>query len=103
MRGHGHVELCWGEVGELVQGERRLVTVDAFNFLAPVPGPKCPKDEVGPVSLWKESEPVDAAVFADPVPDLHMIGVCILGESSGFGLLGGEEALLLLGELEEPS
>ena len=26
----------------------------------------------------------------------------ILGESSGFGLFGREEALLLLGDLEEP-
>jgi hypothetical protein len=31
-----------------------------------------------------------------------MIWVCVFGESCRLGLLRGEEALLLLGELEEP-
>jgi hypothetical protein len=47
-------------------------------------------------------KPVDAAVLADPVSDLHVIRMGILGESSGLGLLRGEEALLLLGDLKEP-
>jgi hypothetical protein len=41
-------------------------------------------------------------VLAYPVPYLHVIGVCVFGESRCLGLLGGEEALLLLSELEEP-
>jgi len=31
-----------------------------------------------------------------------MVRVGVLGESRSLGLLGGEEALLLLGDLEEP-
>jgi hypothetical protein len=41
-------------------------------------------------------------VLANPVPDLHVIGVCVFGESGRLGLLGGEEALLLLSDFEEP-
>ena len=41
-------------------------------------------------------------MLANPVPNLHVLGMSILGESSGFGLFGSEEALLLLGDLEEP-
>ena len=41
-------------------------------------------------------------VLADLVPNLHVIGMSILSESGGFGLFGGEETLLLLGNLEEP-
>jgi len=45
---------------------------------------------------------LDTAVLADPVSNLHMIGVCVFGESGRLGLLRGKETLLLLGELEEP-
>jgi hypothetical protein len=77
-----------------------MVAVYALDFLVPVPGPQCPKDEVGPIRCRKQSEPVDAAVLADPVPDLHMIRVCVFGKASRLGLLGGEETLLLFSELE---
>jgi hypothetical protein len=41
-------------------------------------------------------------MFADPVPSMHMIGMGVLCESGHLGLLRSEEALLLLGEIEEP-
>ncbi|MGA3128974.1 MAG: hypothetical protein ABSD13_19955, partial [Candidatus Korobacteraceae bacterium] len=44
---------------------------------------------------------VDTPVLADPVPDLHMIGVRVFGESGRLSLLGSEETLLLLSKLEE--
>lgn len=50
----------------------------------------------------EQGEPVDSPMFADPVPDLHMLGMGVLSEAGGFRLLGGEEALLDLGDLEEP-
>ena len=70
------------------------MAIDPFDFFVPVPRPECPEDKVWPVSQWEQSEPVNAPVLADPVPDLHMIGVGVLGESGCLGLLRGEEALL---------
>jgi len=40
-------------------------------------------------------------VFPDPVPGLHVIGMRIFGKPGRLGLLRSEEALLLLGEIEE--
>ena len=102
IRRNGHVKLRRIQIGQIVEAERRLVAVYTLDFLIAIPGPQCPQDEVGPISRRKESEPVDAAVFADPVPHLHMIRVCVFGESGCLGLFGGEEALLLLSELKEP-
>lgn len=41
-------------------------------------------------------------MFTDPVAGLDVIRVRILGKASGFGLLGGEEALLGFSDLEQP-
>src|SRR5216683_1274209 len=102
VRRNCHVELRRIQIRQIVEAERRVVAVCTLDFLVPVPGPQCPKDEVGPISRRKQSEPVDTAVLADPVPDLHMIRVCVFGESGRLSLLGSEETLLLLSELEEP-
>ena len=90
------------QIRQIVEADRRVVAVYALDFLVPVPRPQCPEDKVGPINHRKQSEPVDTAVLADPVPYLHMIGVCVFGESGRLGLLRGEETLLLLDELEEP-
>ena len=74
------------------------MTVNALDFFVPVPRPKRPQHEVGSIGCRKQGEPVDAAVLTDPVPDLHMIRMRVLGEASRFSLFRGEEALLLLGE-----
>src|SRR5258708_5256553 len=78
------------------------MAVHAFDFLAPVPRPECPQDEVRSIRRRIQGKRIDAAMLADPVPDLHMIRVCVFGESSRLGLLGGEETLLLLSEFEKP-
>jgi len=61
-----------------------------------------PENEVWPISRRKQSEPVDTTVLADPVPYLHVIGMCVFRKPGRLGLLRGEEALLRLRELEEP-
>ena len=102
IRRNGHVELRRIQIRQIVEAERRVVAVYTLDFLIPVPGPQRPKDEFGPISRRKQSEPVDTAVLADPVPDLDVIRMGVFGESGSLGLLRGEEALLLLGDLEEP-
>ena len=64
--------------------------------------PERPKDEIGSISHWEQREPVDATVLADPVPNLHVIGMSFLRKSGGFGLFSSEEALRLFGDLDEP-
>jgi hypothetical protein len=41
-------------------------------------------------------------MLPDPVPDLHVIGMGVLGEAGSLRLLRGEEALLGFGNLEKP-
>jgi hypothetical protein len=48
-------------------------------------------------------DPADAAVLTNPISSLHMVGMRILSEASGFGLLCREQDLLLLGYVEEPT
>ncbi len=84
------------------KAERRLMAVHTLHLLVPVPGPQCPQDEIGPIHRRKQREPVDAAVLTNPVPDPHMLGMRVFSESGRLRLFGGEEALLLLGDLEEP-
>jgi hypothetical protein len=60
-----------------------------------------PQDGTGPICGRKQCEPVDAAVLPNPVHSLHMVGMRAFGESGRLGLFGGEEALLLLSDLEE--
>src|ERR1035437_4964345 len=81
IRRNGHVKLRRIQIRQIVEAERGVVAVYALDFLVPVPGPQRPKDEVGPISRRKQSEPVDTPVLADPVPDLHMIGVRVFGEA----------------------
>jgi hypothetical protein len=103
IRGNGHMELRWIQIRQIVKAECRMAAVDTLDFLIPISRPQRPKDEVKPISRRKQSEPVDTPVLADPVPGVHIIEVCVFGESGRLGLLGGEKALLLLlGELEEP-
>jgi hypothetical protein len=102
VRRNGHVELRWIQIRQVVKTERRVVAVYALDFLIPVPGPQRPKYEFGPISCRKQGEPVNTAVLTDPVPDLDVVRMGVFGKSGSFGLLRGEEALLLLGDLKEP-
>ena len=78
------------------------MTVNSLYLFLPIPGPERPEYKIRPFRCRKLRQAVDTAVFPYPVPGLHMIGVRIFGESSRLGLLRREEALLLLGEIEEP-
>ena len=71
------------------------MTVNALYFFVAVSRPECPKHKVRPVGRREQGESVDAAVLTDPVPDLDVVGMRVLGESSRLGLLRGEESLLL--------
>ena len=76
------------------------MTVHPIDFFLPVPGPKRPKHKIRPIRRREQRQTIDTAVFTDPAPSLHMIGMCIFGESGRLGLLRGEEALLLFGEIK---
>src|SRR5882724_13696727 len=102
IRRNCHVEFRRIQIREIVKAERRVMAIYTLDFFVPVPGPERPKDKVRPIGCRIQSEPVDTAVLADPVPCMHMIRVRVFSESGRFGLLGGEESLLLLSELEEP-
>jgi hypothetical protein len=90
------------QLRQIVKAESCLMAVHAFDFFVPVPRPERPKHEVGSIGGREQGEPVDAAVLADPVADLHMIRMGVLGKSSSLGLLRSEEPLLLLSDLKEP-
>jgi len=78
------------------------MTIDTIDLFLPVPRPERPKYKIGPIRRRKQRQAVDTAVFPDPVPGLHVVGMRIFGKSGRLGLLRSEEALLLLGEIEEP-
>ena len=78
------------------------MTVNSLYLFLPIPGPERPEHKIGPIRRREQRQAVDAAVFPDPVPGLHVVGMGIFGESGRLGLLRSEEALLLLGEIEEP-
>src|ERR1017187_3817288 len=103
IRRNCHVKLCWIQIRQIVEAERRVVAVYTLDLFVPIPGPQGPKDEVGPISSRKKSEPVDTAVLAYPVPYLHVMGLGFFGESRCLGLLGGKEPLLRVGNwIREP-
>src|ERR1035438_311608 len=78
------------------------MTIDTIDLFLPVPRPERPKYKIGPIRRREQRQAVDAAVFPAPVSGLHVVGMRIFGKSGRLGLLRGEEALLLLGEIEEP-
>jgi ABC-type transporter Mla MlaB component len=97
-----HVELCGIQIRQVVEAQRRLMAVYTLDLLISVARPECPKDEIRPIGHRKQGEAVDAAVLTDPVSSLDVVGMRGRGESSRLGLLGSEEALLLLGDLKKP-
>jgi hypothetical protein len=101
VRGNGHVELGRVQVGQFIEAQGRLMTINAFDLFVPVPGPERPEHKIGPIRRREQRQAVDAAVFPDPVPGPHVVGMRIFGESGRLGLLRSEEALLLLGKIEE--
>src|SRR5947208_1150384 len=82
-----HVELRRIQVRQVIEAERCMVAVNTLDFLVSVPRPECPKHKVGPIGHREQSKPVNAAVLADPVSDLKVVRMGVLGESGGLGLL----------------
>src|SRR5579864_7338154 len=83
--------------------ESRVMAVGAFRHFLPILGPEIPKHQVRALRSRKIGKAVDPTVLTNPVSGVHMVGVRLLGEPRPSGLLGGEEALLGLGYLAEPS
>ena len=79
------------------------MTIDPFGLFLPIPRPKRPEDKIGPIRRRKQRESINSPMFADPVPGLDMIRMSAFGESGRLGLLRRKEALLLIGEIEEPT
>ena len=103
VRRNGHMEFGRVQVGQFMEAQRSLMTIDTIDLFLPVPRPERPKYKIGPIRSGKQRETIDSPMFADPVPSMHMIGMGVLCESSSLGLLRREEALLLFGEVEEPT
>ena len=102
VRRNGHMELRRVQVGQFMEAQRSLMTIDTIDLFLPVSRPERPKYKIGPIRRREQRQAVDAAVFPDPVSGLHVVGMRIFGKSGRLGLLRSEKALLLLGELEEP-
>jgi hypothetical protein len=50
----------------------------------------------------EKGEPIDPAVFANPVSYPHMVRMGVLSKTGRLCLLCGKEALLVVSDLEEP-
>jgi hypothetical protein len=81
----------------------RVMAVGAFRHFLSILGPEIPEHQIRTLRSRKIGEAVDSAVLTNPVSDVHVVGVRLLGEPRSSGLLGGEEALLGLGYFVEPS
>ena len=98
-----HVEFGWVQIRQFVQAKRRLVAEDTLDCFLPISGPERPEHKIRSVRYWEECQTIDTAVFPNPVSSLYMVRMSILGKSGSLGLFRGEEALLLLGNLEQAS
>jgi hypothetical protein len=99
---HSHVQLRWHYVREIVKAQSSLMTVDSLGHLCPVSGPKGPKYEVGPLASRKAGQPIDSAMFTNPVSRLNVVWVSILSKPRSLSLLRREETLLVFCNLVEP-
>ena len=101
IRRNRHMKLRGIQIRQIEKAECRVVAIHAFDFLVPVSRPQRPENKVGPISCGKQGEAVNPSVLPNPVPCLYMIGVRVFSESGRLGLLGCEESLLLLSNIEE--
>src|ERR1019366_4523353 len=92
VRRNGQMELGRVQIRQLIEAQRRLITVNPFYLFLPIPGPERPKYKIGPIRRREQRQAVDAAVFPDPVPGLPVVGMRIFGKSGRLGLLRSEKA-----------
>ena len=100
-RWHRDVQSCRVGVGEIVKAERCLVTVYSCRLIAPVTGPEHPEDQVRPVWLGKPRQPVNAAMFANPIPGSYVVNPIVARVSERRRLLRSKVATLRFCELVE--
>ena len=94
--GKGEVQLRWQHIGEVVQGERRLVREDARLFR-----PEPDGGEVFMVARGEVDDAVDAAPNTKHAPRTQVVGDELRRVASLGRLLRGEEAVLSGRRLEE--
>ena len=71
-----------------MQAKGRLVAVDAGRPIASITRPKPPQNQIRAIGLWEESQPIDSAMFAEPVARLDVVDPLIAGIPEGSSLLG---------------
>src|SRR5690242_12296437 len=98
-RGNRHVQLRWIDVGEFMETERGLMTVNPLGLFAPVPGPERPDRKVRVRRLGKMGKPVNTAVLTQPVPCLNVIRMKAVRKPRSLRLLGRKNP----GESPSPS
>lgn len=102
IRRNHHVQFGRIQIRQFIKAEGCVVAVNTLCLLVPVSRPKCPENQIGAIGHRKQSESVNPAVLTNPVSNLNVVGMSILRESSGLGLLRGEETLLLFSNLKKP-
>ena len=64
-------------------------------------GPQPPKDQIRSIRSGKQSQPIDAAVLANPVPGTHMVVSLVRRIAKPSGLFCREVTALLLSDIKE--
>ena len=98
---HCEVQPCRICVSEIVEAERGMVTEDSSRPVAPVTRPEHPEDQVRSVRFRESREPVNSAMFADPIAGADVVDSFVARVSKRGRLLRCEVATLRLGELVE--
>ena len=99
--GYGEIQSCRICVSEFVEAERGLVTEDSCGPVAPVARPEHPEDQVRAVRLRESCDPVNSAMFADPIASADVVDSLVAGVSERGCLLRSEVATLRFRELVE--
>jgi hypothetical protein len=98
----GHVQLRRHYIGKVVKAQRSLMAVDSLLGLSTIPGPERPKHQIRALASRKAGQPIDSAMFPNPVFCLNVVRVSILREPRSFSLFRREETLLVFSNLVEP-
>ena len=98
---HCQVQPCRIYVSEIVEAERGLVTEDSCRPVAPVTRPEHPEDQVRSIRFGESRDPVNSAMFANPIAGADVVDSIIARVSKRGRLLRCEVAALRFCELVE--
>src|ERR1700729_3385644 len=84
-----------------MKAEGRVMAVGPIRVLLQILGPEIPEHQIGALRSRKTGKPVDAAMLADPVSHVHVVGMRLFREPRANSLLRGKESLLGLGHFVE--